>query len=176
MKNAKTYLDLVKEHAEFNGFLNESDFELIEFLHDATADVEQFAYQRGLAKKWVQTLIFRLGCTLHSTIDSLGLYYIKLRKKEFELTARERRIVEREKELKIEAEAKTKYHNDFYQPIKDWGLSIRATNIIRYTGVETMAEFLEKIPTAKEFLKIRNSGKKSMVEICIALEKYGIKY
>ena len=109
--------------------------------------------------------------------------------KEIELTARENRIAEKEKQIGIDNEQKSLlYPSDFYLPIdsfldyninKALNISIRAIIIVRNAArnynVDSFVELLEILQKKEDWLRLRNSGKKSVGEIAEYLEtEYGI--
>ncbi|KUK14073.1 MAG: DNA-directed RNA polymerase subunit alpha [Synergistetes bacterium] len=61
----------------------------------------------------------------------------------------------------------------FSLPIKELELSVRSENCLLRAGIKTVGELVQKTP--EELLKIRNLGKKSLVEIREKLQKLGLK-
>jgi len=66
-----------------------------------------------------------------------------------------------------------KEDNLLYLPIKELELSVRSENCLLRAGIKTVGELIQKTPG--ELLKIRNLGKKSLVEIQEKLQKLGLK-
>lgn len=57
-------------------------------------------------------------------------------------------------------------------PIKELELSVRSENCLLRAGIKTVGELIQKTP--EELLKIRNLGKKSLIEIQEKLQKLGL--
>ena len=169
-----TYLDLLKENKLFYGNLTERDFQFIDDLSKAL-DVKSMSSKYNLTVERIHNIVRRLERKISIDINKLVEYYINLRKKEIKLNARAIRIEEREKELSIEqSENVLKYPDEFYLPLEDLDLSARALNIIRMIGFENIASLCSI--TKRDFLRYRNSGKKSMKEIDDYINKFGFKW
>ena len=60
-------------------------------------------------------------------------------------------------------------------PIQNLHLSVRAINVLNALGISTFGE-IPKIDAALTLFKVRNSGKKTVHDIEVFLEKYGLRF
>jgi hypothetical protein len=173
MESTKTYMDLLKEHAQLYGSLSENDFEFISQLHEF-GEISEMPYTRSVSKTRLNQIVSRLHRKIPYGINYLANSFIELRKKELELKLRERRIEANEKLLQIENNRKI-LHLDLYLPLHEHDLSVRVITCLRAKDIKCFAEMIEKGYTKKDLLRIRNLGAKCIKEIQTFLEKYGIE-
>ena len=79
------------------------------------------------------------------------------------------------KEVAAQARRQIGNHNDFDNlPISNLGLSVRAYNCLRRSGIDTLGKLSEM--TYDDLMKVRNIGRKSVEEIITTACKYGITF
>ena len=79
------------------------------------------------------------------------------------------------KEVAAQARRQIGNHNDFDDmPISNLGLSIRAYNGLKRSGIDTLGKLSEM--TLDDFVKARNIGRKSLEEIIEKARDYGITF
>ena len=95
----------------------EKDYQIIDDLNNMMS-VEEISHKYRLTTERIRQIIKRLCRKIPHNIENFKETYILLRKKEIELTARENRIAEKEKQIGIDNEQKPQlYPSDFYLPI-----------------------------------------------------------
>lgn len=76
--------------------------------------------------------------------------------------------------LETDAEMYAGYYMLFTKSIDELELSYRSHNILKINGIKTIGELVQK--TEAEMLKMRNMGRKSLIEIGDALGEKGLCY
>ena len=58
--------------------------------------------------------------------------------------------------------------------IEELDLSVRSFNCLKRAGINTVDDLINKSP--EEMMRVRNLGKKSLEEVIVKLESYGLQF
>ena len=184
-KKTKNYLDLLKEISLHGGTLTERDFQFIDDLHQGI-DIEMMSNKYKIGRERVRQVIRDLNRKISLDIDSLLSYYLKLKKKEFDLTKkelelnkREERIARFEEKYRLSIERNENvidYPDELFLPFREFRpkkLSTKTINSLLIADCYQMSDVM--LYSKSELLRFRNMGEKCLWEIEDYLKEYGFE-